>query len=134
MKRHNDISLRHIARLLTGVMALCPVFASISRLDAQAADTFAASLAVPARGAAEKPGKDEEPNPVDDKPSRYAGQDILPRTRIFGIPEAHANMEKGFAIPSTSKDLPTTTVKKGVSNQVCSASPCACRDVPVFSC
>jgi hypothetical protein len=41
---------------------------------------------------------------------------ILPRTRICGIPEAHANMEKGFATPFTSKDLPTTTAKKGVAN------------------
>jgi Glycosyl transferase family 2 len=46
----------------------------------------------------------------------YSPHSILPRTRICGIPEAHANMEKGFATPFTSKDLPTTTAKKGVTN------------------
>lgn len=80
MKRHNDISLLQIARLLTGVIALCLALASVPPLDAQAADTFATSLAVPARGAAGKPGKGVEPIPVDDKPSRYAGQDIKPYT------------------------------------------------------
>ncbi|MDE0835580.1 MAG: hypothetical protein OSA84_04430 [Akkermansiaceae bacterium] len=73
MKRQNDNPFRQIAALMSGASALLLSLALASQVHAQSADIFTQGQAESAVGSSKE---QKEPEPVDERPSRFAGADI----------------------------------------------------------
>ena len=71
MKRQNENLYRHLSVLIFGASALS--FALAPQVHAQSADIFTEGQTESAVGSSEE---EKEPEPVDERPSRFAGADI----------------------------------------------------------
>jgi hypothetical protein len=75
MKEHHDIPCHRTAGLISGAVAMFLLLAFAPHLRAQSADIFVPKPDGSAAEGSESAGNEVKPEPVDDKPSRFAGKD-----------------------------------------------------------